>query len=394
MKIRRHSERKSNLIKTMIFIMAAFFVLGGIVYLAWLNHDDFKRVMIQEAESQLSIIAESEAQSIEKYIGEVQEELESLSGDYAVRRAISAGVGLGQQADFKPLLNNSYRDVERIVDAIFLLDANGIVKDVAPSGLELIGSDLSGQPDVRGLFARRRPYSSEIFNSHTGNKVISVLYPVFAEGRLIGGLRAFISIERVNDLLMHINKGKHVYSFLIDRKCSFISYPNKNYIGQNVAVILSQTSSDYNKTEFRHIISNMSKGNKGTAILDFLAQDDSTKTVKTIMVFAPIRFGTELWSIAVAMDYDAISHPINRNMRDNIFFMLFVLMVFVFLGYIYFREQRRRSELSVSARALGIINKQLHLEIDERKRIQRSLQDSLDRQHRKKEEHHEKKENA
>jgi hypothetical protein len=40
-----------------------------------------------------------------------------------------------------------------------------------------------------------------------------------------------------------------------------------------------------------------------------------------------------------------------------------------------YRTQRKKDRLAISETALNIINKQLHLEIDERKRIEKEFQD-------------------
>jgi len=98
---------------------------------------------------------------------------------------------------------------------------------------------------------------------------------------------------------------------------------------------------------------------------------------RILVAFTPIHIGNNIWSIAVAMDQDVISGPINRNTRDNLIFTGFVFLIFFVLGELYYRTQKKRDKLLISEATLNIINKQLHLEIGQRKKIEENLQNSL-----------------
>jgi len=57
-----------NLAKTIIPYAVFAVTLGVIGYLAWLNHNDFEKIIIKQVQTQLLITSLSEAQSIEKYV--------------------------------------------------------------------------------------------------------------------------------------------------------------------------------------------------------------------------------------------------------------------------------------------------------------------------------------
>jgi len=77
------------------------------------------------------------------------------------------------------------------------------------------------------------------------------------------------------------------------------------------------------------------------------------------------------------MDYAAIVNPINKNARDNLIFVCFVLIVLGAAGTVLYRIEKRNAELSISKTVADLINKQLHLEIDKRREIERKLKDCM-----------------
>jgi len=371
------SLAKKMLLKKILFYAAIAITLAGICYLAWLNHDDFKKTMIKQSQTQLLIIAESQAQSIEKYIVDVHRELEILSSEFAIHRRILEENNKAVKAEYNAYLENSYKDIEKIVDSIYLIDSKGIVIDISPFKEGIIGENISQMPVVKQALAGHQPDTNSVFRTPSGILAIANLYPILENGKYIGLLRADILINRVNQLVNHINRGDERFVFVIDGNAKLISYRKRNYLGKNIETLWNGKPEKFEVSGLKSIINEMVSGREGIGIFLLPPLNFMAKTKKTLIGFAPIHIGTNIWSIGVAMDYETISGPVNRNIRDNLVFTGFVLFIFLSLGVSFYRMQKRKDELAISRTVSNIINKQLHLEIAERKKIEEELRNSL-----------------
>ncbi len=346
----------SDVAKRAIILVIVAVVVAGVGYLAWQNHDDFGKIMVEQAQAQLLITAKSEAQSIESYIANIHTELEILASEFVICRIIRKKYNKTTNPEYCAAMENSYKDVEKLVDAIYLIDSQGVVINASPFNEGIVGKDFSAMPGVKGVLKSHRPYTGPVFKSFSKGLALALIHPVFENGEFIGMLRAVMPLERINSLIGHINQDK-IYALLLDGNNIILSYPDAGYIGLDVNGISGE--SVFNRSEFRNVLKKVNSGEQGA---------------EGLFAFVPIRFGSNAWSIIVAADYGLIAGPVNKNAKDNLITVGFVFLVFVFAGIMLYRIQKKRAQLSISARALDIINKQLHLEIDERKRLEEELQ--------------------
>jgi len=364
--------RIENLLRRSQLFLAVAAVVAVIWYLAWLNHNDFERAMVRQAQNQLTIIARSEAQSIEKYIGDIDDELSGVSSDPRLLSAIAE-----KGARNTALLGDLYKNIAKVTDSLYLIDARGHLLDVMPFKGSSIGTDLSKMPDINTMLSERRAFTSGLFEGVSGNKEISNLHPVFDDGKFIGILRAVISVDRINKLIEHINGEQNVYAVVIDDDANILSSSNKENIGKNALALLGENPPRPEIRKMEEIIKGMNGGRSGIAAIRYLPGQTGRKSAEMLVSFTPIRIGSEIWSIAVAMDYSAIIGPINRNARDNLAFVAFILLVLMIAGAVFYRSEKKNTELSVSKTCLDLINKQLHLEIEKRKEIEKRLTESI-----------------
>ena len=363
--------RSKNSIKRMLFIIAYVFTFSAIGYFASVNHRHFERAMIEQAQAQLFIIAKSEAQSIEKYISDIQDELEVLSLDPTIRRITTTQYSKGARVEYYGPLEASYRGVKKLVDAIYLINSSGVVLSSSPFREGVAGEDLSGLPDVKAVLADNESRVSRIFTT-AGSPAISVLQPIFEQDKPVGLFRAVIFLDRIDNLLSHINQFGQGYAIVIDSNSEMLSGPIKEKIGSSVSSILKGRPA-----------MDMAAGREGTAILMLPSAENLSKEERTLMAYTPIEIENGAWSIAVTRPYAAISKPIGINTRDNIFFMAFILVVLIVMGSAFLRSRKKQTQLAVSAEALKIINKQLHLDIDKRKDVEEALNKCIEETRRK-----------
>ena len=363
--------------KKILFIALVLIILGGIVYLAYVNHKYFKRAMIDQAQQDLLSVAKSEAQSIARYIEDIHKELEVLSSGNIVQENILEKNDMNLHSEYFKSLGDYYKGLKALADRIYLVDVNGIVIYRDPFDADIVGTNISERKDIKEALATHKSYTSAVFKSITGDKVVANLYPVFKDGKFIGLLRAVVLLQRVDDLSKHINQGKETYSFVIDEKGDLLSYPDKKYIGKNIAAAINEKLPNFDLTQFKGIITRMTHAKEGTAAIGFLSGGVRPEISRTLMAFAPVDIGNNIWSICVAKDYEAISAAISANAKNNIIFALFALLVLLWPVILYFRSERQRYLYEISTTASNIINKQLHLEIQDHKSIEEELRKSV-----------------
>ncbi len=121
--------------------------------------------------------------------------------------------------------------------------------------------------------------------------------------------------------------------------------PYTNYIGENLLTLLKGKISNPEWLKLNSITQKIKNGEQGTAIIDFYSEDvNNPIIVKTLLAFAPVSISNNRASIIVAMEYDVVAEPVNKNARDNIVFGGFVLSMFFVLAASIFRHQKKKAD--------------------------------------------------
>ena len=84
--------------------------------------------------------------------------------------------------------------------------------------------------------------------------------------------------------------------------------------------------------------------NKAQAIVDFYSDNANPIIIKTLLAFAPVHISNTRASIIVAMEYDVVAEPVNKNAGDNIIFGGLVLSMFFVLAASIFHHQKKRAD--------------------------------------------------
>lgn len=153
-----------------------------------------------------------------------------------------------------------------------------------------------------------------------------------------------ISAAQMDEMVKHINALERVYVLIIDNDAKIINSPVPNFIGKSVLTLMKGKISDSDWLKLNSILQKMRHGEEGTEILNFFSDSSSPEIVNTLLAFAPVRSGSSRSSIIVAMEYNAIAGPINKNARDNIIFGGFVFSVFFVLVLAFFVHQKKKAD--------------------------------------------------
>jgi len=332
-------------VKRIFLFIGVVLVFAIIGFLARKNHNDFEAAIIDQARDQLLLIARSETQSINKYISNIQQELEILSSEAVIRKNLFQTYTEETKEEFYAL-DDSYKDVKGLVSALYLIDARGVVKYVSPFNKKLLNKDFSSLPDVSIALTLPTMYTSGILGVNSAMQEIAVDQPVCEGGKCIGLIRALIRVDKISELVGLLNETNRRFTFLIEHQGNLISYPVPRYIGANVVEVLSQGVAPQGRLQIQALVKMMQEGREGSGVFNFSLFSRGFAIPKTVVAFAPISVSGNNWSIAVAMDYNVISTFIDRNARDNIVYFGFIIFVLFSLGGIsYWRQKQRADEI-------------------------------------------------
>jgi len=361
-----------------VFFIASIAVLGIIIFMAWFKNAEFQNVMINQAMSQLLIITESEAQSVEQYILNVKEELEILSTSFAVRKvAKERPTEVREELKYYASLRDGYKNIENMVDSFYLIDKEGKAWNMSSPEANTKLQDFSQMPDVSSVLTEQKPAISSVFKTPDGYHALSIVQPVFDNKEFIGGLRSIVSINRINSLFRHINKENRYYALLMDDNTTIISSPEKQYVGTNILKFLNENLVSSNQQLLNDIISKISRGEKGTFIDTFYIKAGEKPKAKFLVAFMPVRIVDKNWCLFVGLNYNVISGPIIKNLWDNIIFTSAMMLIFMILGISFYIAKRKSMKLEIAQITSDIITKQLHMEIEERKKLEEELKQKL-----------------
>jgi signal transduction histidine kinase len=197
---------------------------------------------------------------------------------------------------------------------------------------------------MTGYFARlnHNNFEKTVVNQAQTQLLITALSEAQSIERYSNNIN--ISAAQIDELVKHINDLERVYALIIDNNANIISFPRTDYIGKNVLAIIKEKISTPDGLKLNSILQKTKRGEQGTDLLDFFSDDANPKIVKTLLAFAPIRIGNTRCSIIVAMEYNAIASPVNKNARDSIVFAGFMFLVFFILAFVLYRQQKKRAD--------------------------------------------------
>ena len=175
-------------------------------------------------------------------------------------------------------------------------------------------------------------------------------------------------ISRSGELLKHINDVEKVYVFILDDNSKIICWPNADFVGKNILELAKGKIPEPERLKLDSAMRRIRNGGQGTETLGFFSEGRDPKIVKTLIAFTPAGIGENRYSVIVAMEYSVIAGPLNKNARDNLLFAGFIVLILIISGIIFYRIRRSKARLAISEATSNIINKQLHLEIEERKK--------------------------
>ena len=214
-----------------------------------------------------------------------------------------------------------------------------------------MGKDFSDKPGVSIVLKNHKPYVSELFYSVSGKPCLTVLEPIFSDGKFVGILRALTYTEEIQKkIFKSLGNNKKGYAWVVDDSNRIIIHPKREYIGKDIIAVSKEKLQNYDWADLNNILKDMTNGEEGRGLYHSLWRaDETSKYGKKLAVYVPVRIGNQLWSIAVSADYSEILKPINEQARTILGIAGFILFLFGIVGFNFYGKQKNLAVLKAEA---------------------------------------------
>jgi len=261
---------KSIRAKLSVIVISLFVVALGI--LASLNYWQSQKMLTQDVEKELSLIAENNGDAIGKWLDGHKIELAAI----ARSPVMSSGNPNAMGSYIASEINNN-----KLYENIFWTDTKGDYVDTHG-----IVGNIGPRPYFKAAMTGNTVVTDPIVSPKSGKLAVIIATPIKANGHIIGVLAGSISIEDVEQRVLGIKVAQTGYAYVLRTDGTIIVHPNKELINKPNTV-----SNDPNATPaLKAAIEKMQNGEKGIASYQYL-------NAEKYLAYAPIT-GTP-WSIGV-----------------------------------------------------------------------------------------------
>lgn len=379
---RNLKQSAKGLRKKFMILLLFSVVFSLILFLTSKSIGIFEKTIVDQTLGHLLNVARSQAQSFESSLRNVHEELERLARKPKLQQLIADGITGQDLSDLTNCEEFAFECLSPTADALYRLDANGIIQRRIPFKEDRVGRDYSHKPGVKYVIENHEAYVSHVFNSTSGLKSISVCFPVFKDDEFIGIVRATVFSYMLEAMAQHLEKGHEHYAHIIDHKGIVVANPFEEYVGEDIVGMMEAEFADHDWSDLKEIISRMRSGQEGIGIYHWAIRiGQRVQIIKELTAFAPIRIGDEIWSVGVTMDYDKIAAPVRAHTRDIVlgagFLILAVIGVAVGVHKIDKRKVELKTQLRFSEKLKSLASELVLLEERERRVIAVELHDNV-----------------
>ena len=363
------------MIRKAVVVTAFITAVAVIVFLARENAKHFENTIITQTQGHLSTIAQSQAHRIEAFVRDIQEELEVIAQNPRVQRAVANNESFDDvlAKDGYSFVEDAYNRMAGRADAVYRLDAKGIVQSRSPWEKRRLGDDYSNKPGVEFVLRTHKPYVSDIFTPSSKRKCISVCCPVFKEQQFIGIVRALVYLSAIHDTIERMNIGYKGYVWVADEHGRIIIHPDDTLIGKSVLAIKG-CQKQIDKGREVELISGILRRSRGERTF----KRDELPDDKSLMGGATVAIANRSWTVFACEDYDEISAPVKAHTRYVFVAAEFLILIFLAATMAFYKIQRKKALLEVqaqSAQQLESLNEQLRSQAAVREKAEEKLKD-------------------
>jgi PAS domain S-box-containing protein len=296
-------------------------LLAIFAYLFYSAYKDVKDRTLNEFNYQQFALANQASIGIENFFSYFQSELTGLSK----LSFISDLNDLGRN-----LLTDFYNNHSDQIEAITVVDANGILKFTFPYNQSVIGQDISNQKHVKAVIETHKPIVSDVFTSVQGGRAIAYHIPIISGNEYKGSLAILIPIDKLGKRFIEtIKTGETGYGWMISETGIELFDPRPGHTGKSIKETYNKNQSVldlFDKTLIEK------KGTTICYIKDTTAVHE--ETIKSFASYFRVPLGNTFWTILIfTPEMEAFATLASFRNRLLILFSL----IFIVIGtYFYF----------------------------------------------------------
>ena len=335
----------NNILKKLTFPFGILFFIGSllvIIFLGYKTYDQFKRIIVSQSQQQLFLTTATAAKSLEEFITIQKSILKSFATDPILQN-------LNIDTDYNQL-EIRYKELGGDIGGFYILSPEGIVTHRFPHK-DRVGKDFSTKPGVSAVLRSRKSHVSELFYSDSGKPCLTVLEPIFSNGKFRGILRSLSYIDTIQKKYLDpIKVGSRGYAWVIDNQQRIVMHPKSEYIGKGVVDVVMQFLPNHMLGELQYLLNDIVQGHEGVDIHQSVWwEEKSSQEAIKLTAYAPVDLDDQLWSIAISMDYSEISTPIKKQAQILFVLAMFVILLFGAIGFLFYQKQKKEVVLEAEA---------------------------------------------
>jgi len=311
-------------------------------------------LLVGQTQRQLETHTKSIAAGIQAFFSDISQNLRVLAEHPTLLDKASRSVLTGEASTEASLCQSFFEAHKRNIDALYILNARGVVVQAVPPMPEGVGIDMGDKPDVAPVLREHRTHISEVFRAPSNIPAISILYPLFADGEFTGAIRCITHIETICSRFIHsIKIGESGYAWLLDDTGRILGHPRPGYVGRDFVTLNYDILPAHERSGLDSIVANMTQGEAGVGIYQSAWQsEEDGESKRELIAYAPVRIDDGVWSVAVSMSYSDTIGSFNKQARKDTYLGFFVVFLFFTGVMVFFRTDRKRIESSAEARYL------------------------------------------
>jgi len=342
--------------KVAITAIAAVAIFISIIYVAYLSNKGFEKTVVSQTQHELLTIAKAVATSIEEFFRGHSEALTVVSNNPLFQKEVYEKKRCDEPEITFCTIKNHYEAYKKNINAITLLDANGIMLHREPYIKDRVGMDLTDKPGVAYVIREHKPHVSEVFYNNLGNLAISISEPIFYKDEFAGIVRWMIEINTIAKRFVEPLKiGKNGFAWIFDNKNTVISHPRKDFIGMSVLdlvrklhkkkhLVFDESQIQEHIQEQHDYINRVKAEKQGAGV--FI---DCSTNEKNIVVYKRVQQGGATFNLILLLPYSEIIGPINKHAREIFGLAGFVIIVLGAGGLVLFKSQKEKTRLETEA---------------------------------------------
>lgn len=348
-------------LKSVFIFLIAIGVMVVIVLASYFNYRAIQNNVIEIEQSQLLSLADTVANSLERFFIYQTHNLEILAKNrYFISNYTAYQSELLSETAFQNL-EDYYSIQSNNIELIRLLDQNG--KEIYTYPTTDYGHGI--ETDLQKMYRDKKAIVGDIYKEQE-KLYINILQPVEIEGQISGALYAKIKLDTIYyTFIAPVKAGEKGYASVKDSDGILIMHPNTEDIGENVMEARTRTYPDFDWSELESLVEKQKKGESGVGIYHSLwFNDNDQKRVKKFSAYAPAQIGDDFWIVNVSKDYLEVVSFLRERTYNIIIINFFIILIFVTtLLYIY--RVRKDQALIAKEHALLVKVKELNEELEE-----------------------------